>query len=74
MAALLEINNLSICFDGVIKAVDGLSLAIEKGQTLALVVKAAPENPYQRCPFCVFWMNVTPAIPSAAFSSRVRTC
>jgi len=37
MAALLEINNLSICFDGVIKAVDGLSLAIEKGQTLALV-------------------------------------
>ena len=37
MSSLLKINNLSISFDGADKAVDGLSLAIDKGQTLALV-------------------------------------
>ena len=37
MSTLLEINNLSISFDGTIQAVDGLSLAISEGQTLALV-------------------------------------
>jgi microcin C transport system ATP-binding protein len=37
MAPLLEINNLSITFDGTIKAVNGLSLSINEGQTLALV-------------------------------------
>jgi microcin C transport system ATP-binding protein len=38
MALLLEINNLSISFDDdKAKAVDGLSLSIGEGQTLALV-------------------------------------
>lgn len=37
MSSLLEINDLSISFDGAERAVDGLSLSISKGQTLALV-------------------------------------
>ncbi|MDI9245483.1 ABC transporter ATP-binding protein [Marinobacter sp. CHS3-4] len=37
MSSLLEINNLSISFDGAKNVVDGLSLSIQKGQTLALV-------------------------------------
>jgi microcin C transport system ATP-binding protein len=37
MSSLLEINDLSISFDGAPRAVDGLSLSIERGQTLALV-------------------------------------
>ena len=37
MSQLLEISNLSVSFDGTVKAVEGLSLTIGKGQTLALV-------------------------------------
>lgn len=37
MSPLLEINNLTISFDGAVNAVDGLSLSIREGQTLALV-------------------------------------
>jgi microcin C transport system ATP-binding protein len=37
MSTLLEINDLSLTFDGAAPAVDGLSLSINEGQTLALV-------------------------------------
>ncbi|WP_150913387.1 ABC transporter ATP-binding protein [Marinobacter halotolerans] len=37
MSTLLEINDLSLTFDGAAPAVDGLSLSISEGQTLALV-------------------------------------
>ncbi|HKK57499.1 ABC transporter ATP-binding protein [Marinobacter sp.] len=37
MSPLLQVNNLSITFDGTVRAVDGLSFAISESQTLALV-------------------------------------
>src|SRR5680860_92495 len=37
MSALLEITNLSICFNQGQKAVDSLSLSVQQGETLALV-------------------------------------
>jgi len=41
---LLEVSNLKIHFftdEGVVKAVDGVNLTVERGKTLCLVVKVA---------------------------------